>query len=237
MAASVSLDPEEFYRVYISTTRTAQCNLGESKSGWVDYAGKVYCVEVPNSVVLVRQNGHTYFSGNSKGAGDQYVRDYARIYGLKTVVFRQSCIYGTRQFGVEDQGWVAHFIIAAVKGRAINIYGNGKQVRDVLWIDDLVRAYDLATEHIDVASGRIYNVGGGPENAMSVWAEFGPILEELAGHPLPVKYGDWRPGDQPVYISDIGRAQKELGWSPRVGLREGIRKLWDWVSQNPGLFD
>jgi CDP-paratose 2-epimerase len=175
--------------------------------------------------------------GCSKGSGDQYVRDYARIYGLKTVVFRQSCIYGTRQFGVEDQGWVAHFIIAVALGRPITIYGNGKQVRDVLWIDDLVRAYDLAAEHMDVASGRIYNIGGGPENAMSVWTEFGPILEELAGHPIRVKYGDWRPGDQPVYISDISLVRRELGWSPHVGVREGIQKLWTWVRENPALFE
>jgi CDP-paratose 2-epimerase len=175
--------------------------------------------------------------GCSKGAGDQYVRDYARIYGLKTVVFRQSCIYGTRQFGVEDQGWVAHFCIAAALGRPISIYGNGKQVRDVLWIEDLVRAYDLAAANIDVAAGKIYNIGGGPANAMSVWAEFGPLLEELARRPIPVKYGDWRPGDQPVYISDISRAQRELGWTPQVGLREGIGKLWRWVSLNPELFE
>ena len=174
--------------------------------------------------------------GCSKGAGDQYVRDYARIYGLRTVVFRQSCIYGTRQFGVEDQGWVAHFCIAAALGRPISIYGNGKQVRDVLWIKDLVRAYDLAAEKIGVAAGKIYNIGGGPANAMSVWAEFGPLLEELAGHPIPVKYGDWRPGDQPVYTSDISRAQRELGWTPQVGLREGIARLWRWVRENPALF-
>jgi CDP-paratose 2-epimerase len=175
--------------------------------------------------------------GCSKGAGDQYVRDYARIYGLKTVVFRQSCIYGTRQFGVEDQGWVAHFCIAAALGRPISIYGNGKQVRDVLWIGDLVRAYDLAAGHVDIAAGQIYNVGGGPAKAMSVWAEFGPLLEELAGHPIPVKYGDWRPGDQPVYISDISRAQRELGWTPQVGLREGIARLWRWVAENPAFFE
>jgi CDP-paratose 2-epimerase len=175
--------------------------------------------------------------GCSKGAGDQYVRDYARIYGLRTVVFRQSCIYGTRQFGVEDQGWVAHFCIAAALGRPISIYGNGKQVRDVLWIEDLVRAYDLAAEKIDVVAGKTYNIGGGPANAMSVWAEFGPLLEELAGHPIPVKYGDWRPGDQPVYISDISRAQRELGWTPQVGLREGIARLWRWVCENPALFE
>ncbi|MBN1888129.1 MAG: SDR family NAD(P)-dependent oxidoreductase [Thermoflexales bacterium] len=236
MAASVSLDKEGFYRVYISTTRTAQCNQGQDRSEWVDYDGMVYCVEVPNSVVMVRQNGRAYFSGNSKGCGDQYVRDYARIYGLCTVVFRQSCIYGTRQFGVEDQGWVAHFCIAARLGRPLTIYGDGKQVRDVLWIDDLVAAYDAAAARIDVASGKIYNVGGGPANTMSIWVEFGPILQELAGHPIPVTYSTWRPGDQPVYVSDIRKAERELGWRPHVSVREGIERLWRWIDTNPGLF-
>jgi CDP-paratose 2-epimerase len=175
--------------------------------------------------------------GCSKGCGDQYVRDYARIYGLRTVVFRQSCIYGTRQFGVEDQGWVAHFCIAVQLGRPITIYGNGKQVRDVLWIGDLIAAYEAAAEHIDVASGQIYNIGGGPENTMSIWAEFGPLLEKLAGHPIPVTYDDWRPGDQPVYVSNIQKAKSDLGWHPQVSLNEGVRRLWEWVDANPGLFD
>ncbi len=236
MASSVTRDKWGFYRVYISTTRTARCNLGKNRSTWIDYEGQVYCVEVPNSVVMVRQNGHAYFSGNSKGAGDQYVRDYARIYGMRTVVFRQSCIFGTRQFGVEDQGWVAHFCIAARLGRPIIIYGDGKQVRDVLWIDDLIAAYEAAAAHIDVAAGQIYNIGGGPENTMSIWAEFGPLLETLAGHPIPVTYAGWRPGDQLVYISDIRKAERELGWRPLVSVVEGIEKLWDWVDQNPALF-
>jgi CDP-paratose 2-epimerase len=174
--------------------------------------------------------------GCSKGCGDQYVRDYARIYGMRTVVFRQSCIFGTRQFGVEDQGWVAHFCIAARLGRPITIYGDGKQVRDVLWIDDLIAAYQAAAAHIDVAAGQIYNIGGGPENTMSIWAEFGPLLETLAGHPIPVTYAGWRPGDQLVYISDIRKAERELGWRPHVSVAEGIEKLWDWVNQNPALF-
>ncbi len=174
--------------------------------------------------------------GCSKGAGDQYVRDYARIYGLKTVVFRQSCIYGLRQFGVEDQGWVAHFCIAARLGRPISIYGNGKQVRDVLWIDDLVAAYHAAAEHIDVAAGQIYNIGGGANITMSIWTEFGALLAELAGHPIPVTYGDWRPGDQPVYVSDIRKAERELGWTPRVTMREGVTRLWNWIDANPQLF-
>ncbi|HDD24643.1 MAG TPA: SDR family NAD(P)-dependent oxidoreductase [Chloroflexi bacterium] len=175
--------------------------------------------------------------GCSKGCGDQYVRDYARIYGLRTVVFRQSCIYGTRQFGIEDQGWVAHFCIAARLGRQISIYGTGKQVRDVLWIDDLVAAYESAAAHIDIAAGQIYNIGGGPENTMSIWTEFGPLLEKLAGHPIPVTYSDWRPGDQPVYISDIRKAEQELGWHPLVSMPAGIERLWKWIDANPDLFD
>ncbi len=174
--------------------------------------------------------------GNSKGAGDQYVRDYARIYGLPTVVFRQSSIYGPRQMGVEDQGWVAWFIIAAVTGQPITIYGNGKQVRDVLFIDDLLDAYDAAIARIDVAAGQVYNVGGGPAHTMSIWTEFGPILERLIGHPIPVSGDDWRPGDQPIYISDIRKAGRDLGWQPRVRVEEGILRLYDWIVANQTLF-
>ncbi len=141
--------------------------------------------------------------GCSKGTGDQYVRDYARIYGLRSVVMRQSCIYGPRQFGIEDQGWVAWFVIAAVMGQPITIYGDGKQVRDVFHVDDLLDAYDLAIANIDLAAGRVYNLGGGPSNVMSVWAEFGPILEKLLGKPIPVGRGDWRPGDQKVFYADV----------------------------------
>ncbi|MEW6401231.1 MAG: GDP-mannose 4,6-dehydratase [Chloroflexota bacterium] len=236
MAASLALDKQGFYRVYICTTRTAQCNLDADRSEWIDYEGQVYCVEVPNSIVMVRQNGHAYFSGNSKGTGDQYVRDYARIYGLPTVVMRQSCIAGPRQFGIEDQGWVAWFIIAAVTGKPITIYGDGKQVRDVLWVDDLLNAYDLAIERIDVAKGQVYNMGGGPQNVMSVWAEFCPMLERLLGKKLEVARGDWRPGDQRVFYADIGKAEKELGWKPKVSVEEGVKKLFDWVRANKGLF-
>ena len=174
--------------------------------------------------------------GCSKGSGDQYVRDYARIYGLRTVVMRQSCIYGTRQFGVEDQGWVAHLCIAARLRRPITIYGNGKQVRDVLWIDDLIAAYDAAAARIDVTAGQIYNVGGGPDNTLSIWCEFRPTLEKLAGHPIPVTYADWRPGDQLVYISDIRRAERDLGWRPQVSMPQGVERLWRWIDANPELF-
>ena len=175
--------------------------------------------------------------GCSKGAGDQYVRDYARIYGLRTVVMRQSCIYGTRQFGVEDQGWVAHFCISARLGRPITIYGDGKQARDVLWIDDLVAAYRAATERIEVAAGNIYNVGGGPANTVSIWCDFEPRLERLAGHPIAAVHGPWRPGDQPVYVSDVRKAERDLGWRPRTSFDEGLDRLWKWVDTNPHLFD
>jgi CDP-paratose 2-epimerase len=174
--------------------------------------------------------------GCSKGTGDQYVRDYARIYGLRSVVFRQSCIYGPRQFGIEDQGWLAWMTIAAVTGRRITIYGDGKQVRDVLHVDDLLDAYDAAIEKIDVAKGRVYNMGGGARNVLAVWAEFGPLLEKLLGRKIEVARAGWRPGDQRVFYADFGKARKELGWEPKIGLEQGIERLFRWVQENQALF-
>ena len=174
--------------------------------------------------------------GCSKGAGDQYVRDYSRIYGLRSVVFRQSCIYGPRQFGIEDQGWVAWFMIAAVTGRPMTVYGDGKQVRDILYVDDLLNGYDVAVEKIDTAAGQVYNMGGGPDNVMSVWAEFGPMLEHLMGEKLEVGRGDWRPGDQRVFYADIRKVERGLGWKPKVGVQEGIERLFNWVKENKDLF-
>ena len=175
--------------------------------------------------------------GCSKGAGDQYVRDYYRIYDLPTVVFRQSCIYGPRQFGVEDQGWVAWFVIAAVAKRPITIYGDGKQVRDILFIDDLLDAYDLALENMDKSAGQVFNVGGGSKNTLSIWKEFGPILERLTNNQIPIAWGDWRPGDQKVYVSDIQKASSIIGWQPKVGVEEGITRLYNWVKTNSTLFN
>jgi CDP-paratose 2-epimerase len=174
--------------------------------------------------------------GCSKGAGDQYVRDYARIYGLPTVVFRQSCIYGPRQFGVEDQGWLAWMTIAAVTDRPITIYGDGKQVRDVLHVDDLLNAYDTAVDKIELVKGEVYNMGGGTRNVLSVWAEFGHILERLLGRKLQVARSDWRPGDQRVFYADYRKAERELGWQPKIDLEEGIERLFEWVKNNQGLF-
>lgn len=174
--------------------------------------------------------------GCSKGSGDQYVRDYARIYDLPTVVFRQSCIYGLRQFGVEDQGWVAWFVIAAITGRPISIYGDGKQVRDILFVEDLCDAYDAAFQRLPQLGGQVFNIGGGRKNTISIWMEFKPILEKLLGKKIETTSGDWRPGDQPVFISDIRKANKLLNWNPKVGAEEGISRLFTWVKENKDLF-
>ncbi|MCL4509974.1 MAG: GDP-mannose 4,6-dehydratase [Bacteroidetes bacterium] len=169
--------------------------------------------------------------GCSKGTADQYVRDYARIYGLKTVVFRQSCIYGYRQFGVEDQGWVAHFTISASFDRSLTIYGNGKQIRDLLFITDLVNAYDLAVKNINVTSGKVYNIGGGPRNTLSL-LELLEMLQTNLGKKIKYKFSDWRPGDQPVFICNIDKAKKDFNWEPKVGVDEGVKALSAWVLEN-----
>lgn len=174
--------------------------------------------------------------GCSKGTGDQYVRDYYRIYGINSVVLRQSCIYGPRQFGVEDQGWVAWFVIAAVMGRPITIYGDGKQIRDLLHVYDLCDAYDAVIQKIDKVKGEVFNLGGGPENTMSIWTEFGPKLEKLLGKPIPVAWGDWRPGDQKVFVADIRKAEQMLGWKPKFDVDSGVKQLFDWVNANKHLF-
>ena len=174
--------------------------------------------------------------GCSKGTGDQYVRDYARIYGLRSVVLRQSCIYGPRQFGIEDQGWLAWMMIAAVTGLPITIYGDGKQVRDVLYVDDLLSAYDAAIEKIDTARGQVYNAGGGLRNVLAVWAEFGPILERLLARPVEVARADWRPGDQRVFYADFSKARRELDWEPKIDLEQGLELLFKWVMENQSLF-
>jgi CDP-paratose 2-epimerase len=174
--------------------------------------------------------------GCSKGTADQYVRDYNRIYGIPTIVFRQSCIYGPHQFGVEDQGWVAWFLIALSQNKPITIYGNGKQVRDLLFIDDLVRAYEMAADHIDVTKGQIYNIGGGANNTLSVWLQFRPILEKLFNRTITAQFAETRPGDQPIFVADIRKAQNDFNWQPKVSVQEGITLLHTWVSANPEAF-
>lgn len=174
--------------------------------------------------------------GCSKGVADQYTIDYSRIYGLRSVALRQSCIYGTRQFGIEDQGWVAWFTIAAVLGKTITIYGDGKQIRDVLHVDDLVRAYEAAANHPDQASGQAFNIGGGPGNTMSL-LELLTYLQEELKITIPLKWDEWRPGDQPVFVCNLDKARERLGWAPQISVREGVKTLSQWVSQNVELFN
>lgn len=172
--------------------------------------------------------------GCSKGVADQYVRDFARMYDLRSVVMRQSCIYGKRQFGVEDQGWVAWFTIAANMDRPITIYGDGMQVRDVLYVDDLFEAWDTAVKKIDDVTGRIYNIGGGPDNSLSL-LELIEMLEKYLDKRIEYSFDDWRPGDQPVYISDISKAKKELGWEPKTTPEQGVEKMTQWIVENSQL--
>jgi len=170
--------------------------------------------------------------GCSKGCADQYVRDYSRIYGLPTVVFRMSCIYGPHQFGNEDQGWVAHFAISALNQQPIVIYGDGKQVRDVLFIDDLLDAFCRVLELGDQLSGTVFNIGGGPDNTISIWCEFSALLRDMIGYSIPVTYRDWRPGDQKVYISDIRKAKRVLGWQPKTSVVDGVKQTVEWLRRN-----
>ena len=170
--------------------------------------------------------------GCSKGAAEQYVRDYARIYGFNTIVFRQSCIYGRRQFGIEDQGWLAWFMIALMLGKKITIYGNGKQVRDLLYIDDLLDAYFMGAKNIEKTRGQIYNIGGGIKNTISIWFELKPVLEKLFKKKITISVSNMRPGDQTIFISDIRKAKNDFGWEPKVGIKEGIEKLYAWIQEN-----
>src|SRR3954451_12881568 len=176
---------------------------------------------------------HTPY-GCSKGAADQYVLDYARSFGVPTAVFRMSCIYGQRQMGTEDQGWVAHFLIRALEGRPITIYGDGRQVRDVLEVGDAVNAYVAALEHIDGISGRAFNLGGGPANAISLRDLIGEI-RTIIGREVELSFEDWRQGDQRWFVADTSAARSALNLPAPLGWREGIARLADWLSAERGL--
>jgi CDP-paratose 2-epimerase len=169
--------------------------------------------------------------GCSKGVADQYMLDYARTFGLRTVVFRMSCIYGPHQFGTEDQGWVAHFLIQALKGKPITLYGDGKQVRDILFVEDLVKAYLLAMENIEDISGNAFNMGGGVSNTISL-IELCDLIGDLTGKKPEVTFDDWRPSDQKYYVSDFSKFHEATRWKPRVGTREGVQRLYNWLREN-----
>ena len=169
--------------------------------------------------------------GCSKGCADQYVLDYARTYRLPATAFRMSCIYGPHQFGTEDQGWVAHFARAVLRGEGITFYGDGRQVRDVLHVSDLVRALRAALDRPEKTAGRAFNVGGGPANAVSL-RQVVAALGELAGRDVPISTAPWRTGDQRWYVSDTNRLGEALGWEPRVGWRDGLADLFDWLAEH-----
>ena len=175
---------------------------------------------------------HTPY-GVSKLTGDLYAQDYAHVYGLKTGVFRMSCIYGTRQLGVEDQGWVAWFTIATILGKPLTIYGDGKQARDVLFVTDLVELYDRFLKS-SLKHG-VFNTGGGPKNTLSL-LQLLDLLEKITGKRSKIGYGDWRASDQKVFIADISAAKEALGWEPKVSPQEGVKKLAEFVSENKNLF-
>ncbi|HUA21068.1 MAG TPA: SDR family NAD(P)-dependent oxidoreductase [Bryobacteraceae bacterium] len=218
--------------LYSSTNKV----YGEmTEIGTAEVQGRYAYATLPQGVSEERNLDFHSPYGCSKGAADQYVIDYHRIYGLRTICFRQSCIYGYRQFGAEDQGWVAWFMIASQLRRPITVYGDGKQVRDILFIDDLLDAYDCAFDAGSRAVGRVYNIGGGPDNVLSL-LQLLAYIEKRQQRKLPFDFADWRPGDQKVFVSDIGRARTELGWTPKIDCDRGLGLLYNWVERNLELF-
>ncbi|MET0102027.1 MAG: SDR family NAD(P)-dependent oxidoreductase [Sedimenticola sp.] len=191
--------------------------------------------DLPGGVSETQQLDFHSPYGCSKGVADQYAIDYSRIYDLQTTTFRQSCIYGTRQFGIEDQGWVAWFTIASVLGKQITIFGDGKQIRDVLHVEDLARAYECAIENRDAANGQAFNIGGGVGNTMSLLELLGYLEQEL-GIEIPLKWDSWRPGDQPVFVCNLDKAQELIHWKPEISVKEGVKGLIHWVRDNDALF-
>jgi len=206
--------------------------LEEAETRW-KFADPKFAAGVPETFTTDFDEHSPY--GVSKYCADLYVRDYSNVYGMHGVSFRQSCIYGTRQFGREEQGWLVHFIISSVLGRPLNIFGDGKQVRDTLFIDDLLEAMNLALKNRGRVKGKAYNIGGGPKNTLSL-VELVSMLEKMNGSKMEMKHFDWRPADQKVYISDISKAKKEFGWEPKVSPEEGVRRVNEWVKANRELF-
>jgi CDP-paratose 2-epimerase len=180
-----------------------------------------------------RLDFHTPY-GCSKGAADQYVLDYARSYGVPTCVMRMSCIYGPHQMGTEDQGWVAHFVIRALEGAPVSIYGDGRQVRDILHVADAVDAYLAAWRGIGAVQGRAFNLGGGPANAVSLLQLVGHV-EEVTGRKIELAFADWRAGDQRYYVSDPSAARRDLALGEPIAWRRGVAELAQWIAAERGL--
>jgi len=226
------LSPKKPFSLYTSTNKVYG---GLEHLGVVEQQTRYAYAAMPEGVSESEPLDFHSPYGCSKGAADQYFRDYSRIYDLPTIVFRQSCIYGLHQFGNEDQGWVAHFIISAVLGWPLTIYGDGKQVRDLLFCDDLCDLYVRCVENPKPVAGRIYNIGGGARFTLSL-LELIKILEKELSREIKPAFGDWRPGDQRIYVSNTTSVTRDCGWKPTTSPADGVRKLIRWVRSNTTLF-
>jgi len=216
--------------IFASTNKVYGRLLSEDE---VVRSGTRYAPTNPQLATGVRESTPLDFYspyGCSKGCADQYVNDYGRVFGLRSAVLRMSCVFGQRQFGTEDQGWIAHFIIHAINNEPITIYGDGMQVRDALYVSDAVAAWLLALDQIDRVRGSFFNLGGGPENALSL-LELLDIIAEMRGHHPLLRFADWRPGDQPWYVSSTAALAAATDWAPRVSLRDGLHLLHAWLEQ------
>ena len=225
---AVRLERPDVFFLYTCTNKVYG---GMEETGITQRGGRWEYEDLPHGVSEEQPLDFHSPYGCSKGGADQYVRDYARIYGLRTVSFRQSCIYGERQFGIEDQGWVAWFTIAHALKRAVTIFGDGCQTRDVLFAQDLCEAFEAAFEHSGKTVGQVYNVGGGPRNQMSL-LELIELLRVQRRYPLEYAFADWRPGDQRVFVADIRKAERDFGWRPRHSVAKGVERLAIWVDAN-----
>ena len=251
--SSVRMPRDDFSINAFGTLNTLECLREKNKSTIFIYCStnKVYGENV-DKIPLIEQKsryiysgisgiseklptdltGHTPY-GVSKLTGDLYSQEYAHIYGLRTGIFRMSCIYGERQFGFEDQGWVAWFVVATLFNLPITIFGDGKQVRDLLYVTDLVKAFDKFIQ--SNLKTEVLNIGGGTDNNLSL-LEFFEILKEQTGKQPKISFSDWRPSDQKVYISDITKIKAKLNWQPNIGVKEGIKHLINWVKDNESYF-
>jgi len=226
---------EDASLVFTSTNKVYGENVNKipviEKETRYEYADPSFKEGIPETFPI-DLTGHSPY-GCSKLAADIYVQDYAHTYGIKTGVFRMSCIYGKRQFGVEDQGWVSWFAIATLTGKPITIYGDGKQVRDVLYVEDLIDAFDKFLN--SNLRHEVFNIGGGPKNTLSL-LELLEMLKRMSGANPKVLFAEWRPADQKVYISNINRAKTSLSWEPKTSPENGVKRLVNWVSNNIELF-
>lgn len=216
--------------VYSSTNKV----YGEFKSNLIETKSRYKYSDINGIDENQNLDFHSPY-GCSKGTADQYVRDFSRIYGIKSVVLRQSCIYGPNQFGIEDQGWLSWFSIASIFNKKFTIYGDGKQVRDVLHVSDLTKLYHKVIVDIEKCSGNVYNIGGGPSNTLSL-LELIDIIEKKLNKKLNFDFSDWRPGDQKIYISSIDKIKVDLDWIPEVSPEKGVELMIDWINNNKEVF-